>query len=308
MNKDYLLRDHLIVQEDSVERMDVYLSHKYTQFTRSFIHKLILEGHIHLNGENVKPSTKPTTGDRIEILIPPLMDIDARPQDIPLDIIYQDTHIAVINKPKGMVVHPAAGNYENTLVNALLFHVSDLSGINGAFRPGIVHRLDKDTSGLIVVAKTDMAHKHLSQQIKEKSAYRVYLAIVHGNLKNDEGIINAPIGRHKTERKMMAVVPGGRPAVTHYRVLERFHGFTLIEARLETGRTHQIRVHMKHIGHPVAGDVAYGPKKTALTKSGQLLHAYKLGIIHPETGEAMVFEVPPDEAFAKALNHLKILY
>lgn len=302
---DFILQEKFQVLSEVPERLDLYLSKKYAQFTRSFIKNLIQNGLVEINGKMAKPASVVLSGDMILFSVPKPDDIENIPQDLPLDIVYQDKDIAVINKPKGMVAHPAAGNWDGTLVNALLFHMDDLSGINGRLRPGIVHRLDKDTSGLMVIAKNDNAHQKLAQQIKNKEAYRVYLAIVHGNIKQDEGTIEAPIGRHKTQRKMMAVTDTGREAVTHFSVLERFRDFTLIEARLQTGRTHQIRVHMKHIGHPVAGDAIYGPKKEALTQKGQLLHAFKLGITHPSSGEKMVFEAPPDEEFARVLNMLK---
>lgn len=302
---EFILQDKFQFCSDISQRADVYLSQKYPQFTRSFIKNLIQKGLIEINNKKIKPSSILKAGDAVFISVPKPDSIETEPQNIPLDVVYQDKDIAVINKPRGMVVHPAAGNWDHTLVNALLFHLEDLSGINGRLRPGIVHRLDKDTSGLIVIAKNDNAHQRLAQQIKTKQAYRVYLAIVHGNVRQDEGTIDAPIGRHKTERKMMAVTVAGREAVTHFTVLERFRDFTLIEARLQTGRTHQIRVHMKHIGHPVAGDTVYGPKKTVLTQKGQLLHAFKLGITHPLTGEKIVFKAPPDKEFERVMDMLR---
>ena len=222
------------------------------------------------------------------------------PQNIPLDIVYEDSQLLVVNKPKGMVVHPAAGNRENTLVNALLYHCGDsLSGINGVLRPGILHRIDKDTSGLLLVAKNDEAHQFLAAQIAEHTCNRVYEAMVYGNLKTDTGTVNAPIGRHPVKRKQMAVTAGGRTAVTHYEVLERFGSFTHIRLRLETGRTHQIRVHMAYIGHPVAGDAVYGPKKVITRLCGQCLHARQIGFVHPETREYMEFTSPLPEYFMK---------
>ncbi len=305
MDKKYIIDEYFIIYEDVDERLDVYISGKYKQFTRSFIKNLIERGNILLNGAITKPGVKIKKGHSVRVTVPRPKTISAEPQDIPIDIVYQDEHIAVINKQKGMVTHPAAGNHENTLVNALLFHIKDLSGINGNIRPGIVHRLDKDTSGLIVVAKNDEAHKKLAKQIKDKTAQRVYLAIVHGNIKDCEGVIDAPIGRHRTNRKLMAVTENGKPAVTHYKVLERFGDYTYLEARLATGRTHQIRVHFKHIGHPVAGDAVYGPKKSMFGKKGQLLHAYRLSITHPATGAEMNFEAPPPGEFQKILDNLR---
>ena len=294
-----------MAEEGTDERLDVYIASRYAKFTRSFVKTLILHGFVRINGHAPKPAYKVEKGDVVEITVPEPEPLANEPQDIPLNIVYQDDDIAVVDKQRGLVVHPAAGNPDGTLVNALLYHVGGLSGINGALRPGIVHRLDKDTSGLIVIAKNDRAHKELARQIKDKTAGRTYLAIVHGNIREDGGTINAPIGRHKTERKMMAVVPDGREAVTYFTVLERFGDFTLVEARLATGRTHQIRVHFKHMGHPVAGDPLYGPKKAVLSAKGQLLHAWRLKLIHPATGEEMTFEAPLDAEFARALAALR---
>jgi 23S rRNA pseudouridine1911/1915/1917 synthase len=234
------------------------------------------------------------------------VEYEALPQDIPLDIVYEDDDLLVVNKPKGMVVHPAAGNYTDTLVNALLFHCKDsLSGINGVMRPGIVHRIDKNTSGLLMVAKNDNSHNFLAEQIKEHSFKREYEAVVYGNVKTDSGTINAPIARHPVKRKQMAVSTGGRDAVTHYEVLERFEGFTHLRLRLETGRTHQIRVHMAYMGHPVAGDDVYGPKKVITSLNGQCLHAKVLGFIHPSTKEYMEFDSQLPEYFKGFLKKLK---
>ncbi|MBR5015272.1 MAG: RluA family pseudouridine synthase, partial [Clostridia bacterium] len=236
--------------------------------------------------------------------VPEPTEIEAKPQDIPLDIFYEDDDLLVVNKPKGMVVHPAAGNPDGTLVNALLFHCKgSLSGINGEIRPGIVHRIDKDTSGLLVVAKNDATHQKLAEQIKEHSFTRCYKAVVHGNIKDDEGTIDAPIGRSPKDRKKMAVTDkNSREAVTHFKVLERFKDYTYIECKLETGRTHQIRVHMAYRGNPVAGDTLYGPKNTPKDLNGQCLHAYKLGFVHPKTGEYLEFEAPLPEYFEKFLK------
>jgi len=239
------------------------------------------------------------------VIEPEPRPVDVQAQDIPLDILYEDEDIIVINKPQGMVVHPAAGNYNSTLVNALLHHCRDLSGINGEMRPGIVHRIDKDTSGVLVVAKNDHSHVNLAQQIKDKTAVRKYIALVEGDIKEDAGTIDAPIGRHPVYRKKMAVVPGGRRAVTHFKVLERFGRYTLIEARLETGRTHQIRVHMAYIGHPVVGDPVYGYKRQSFNLNGQLLHAQCLGFKHPRTGRYMEFCAPLPDYFTDVICKLR---
>lgn len=289
--------------EQSSIRLDVYLAENTNQ-TRSAVQNLILIGKVSVNARPAKASQKLAAGDIVQMAVEPAKPVDIEAQDIPLDIVYQDGDIAVINKARGMVVHPAAGNRDRTLVNALLYQVGDLSGINGEIRPGIVHRLDKETSGLLVIAKNDAAHLSLCEQIKTKQAKRIYRTILEGNLKEDQGLVDAPIGRHKTDRKKMAVVLGGRNAVTHYRVLERFGGYTYVECALETGRTHQIRVHMKHAGHPVAGDDKYG-RKCPFGQGGQLLHAYKLGLIHPKTGEAMEFTAPLPDYFEAALSKLR---
>lgn len=289
--------------ERSAQRLDVFLAEE-TELTRSGIKNLTQLGRVWVNQKPAKVSQKLCAGDVVRMALEPAKPVEICPQDIPLDIVYQDADIAVINKARGMVVHPAAGNREGTLVNALLYSVGDLSGINGEIRPGIVHRLDKDTSGLLVIAKNDAAHLSLSEQIKSKQAKRIYRAILDGVLKTDEGAVDAPIGRHKADRKKMAVVPGGRRAVTHYRVLERFARNTYVECALETGRTHQIRVHMKHIGHPVTGDEKYG-HKSPLAPGGQLLHACRLGLTHPRTGEQMEFTAPLPDYFEAALKKLR---
>lgn len=289
--------------ENSGERVDVFLSAVCGQ-SRSFVRKVIDEGGVWVNGAAVKAGQKLKAGDTVEIEIPEPTQVDIVAQDIPIDIVYEDADIAVINKPKGMVVHPAAGNPDGTLVNALMFHLSGLSGIGGEIRPGIVHRIDKLTSGLIVVAKNDAAHISLAQQIKEHTARRTYLALVEGNIKEDSGTVDAPIGRHRTDRKRMAVVADGRPAVTHWSVLHRFGEYTLLREELETGRTHQIRVHMAYIKHPVAGDTVYGRSKPVLGLDGQALHAYRLQLAHPRTGETMVFEAEPPDEFLQALRRL----
>ena len=287
---------------DELLRLDVFVS-TVADVSRSRAATLIEEGNVIVNEETVAKNYKLHNKDKVEIIVPEPLEYVAKPEDIPLDIVFEDDDLLVVNKPKGMVVHPAAGNYEGTLVNALMFHCKDsLSGINGVMRPGIVHRIDKNTSGLLMVAKNDFAHNFLAEQIKEHSFTREYEAIVYGNLKNDEGTVDAPIARHPQKRKQMAVVSGGRNAVTHYRVIERLNGFTHIRLRLETGRTHQIRVHMAYLGFPVAGDEVYGPKKVITSLSGQCLHAKKIGFIHPKTREYIEFESDLPEYFKTFLK------
>lgn len=271
-------------------RIDVIVA-EIAEITRSFAAKLIADGNVFLNGNMAGKNAKVKSSDRIKITIPDPKEDKVEPQNIPLDIVYEDNDLLVVNKPKDMVVHPAAGQRDNTLVNALLYHCGDsLSGIGGVARPGIVHRIDKDTSGLLIVAKNDNAHNFLAEQIKEHSFTREYEAVVYGNVKKDCGTINAPIGRHPTRRKEMAVTPiASRDATTHYRVISRLNGFTHVALKLETGRTHQIRVHMSYIGHPVAGDEVYGPRKVIKKLGGQCLHARKIGFIHPTTKEYMEF-------------------
>lgn len=292
--------------EDAGARLDAFLAGKMEK-TRSSVQKLIEEENVRLNGTPAAKNARLREGDRVEATEPPPEVLDVKPQNIPLDIVYEDQDLLVVNKPKGMVVHPAAGNPDGTLVNALLFHCGDsLSGINGVIRPGIVHRIDKDTSGLLIVAKNDRAHQSLAEQIAVHSFTRIYNAVVYGIVKEEEGTVSAPIGRHPTDRKRMAVLSsGGREAVTHYRVLERFPGFTLVECRLETGRTHQIRVHMAHIGHPVAGDPVYGPKKCITELQGQCLHARVIGFIHPATGEYLEFDSGLPPYFERFLEKLR---
>lgn len=277
--------------EENGKRIDAYVSSN-TDITRSRAASLLEEGNITVNGVVPLKSYKLKIGDEICVNIPEPVELNVIAQDIPLDIVYEDEHLLVVNKPKGMVVHPAAGNYEGTLVNAILFHCKgSLSGINGVMRPGIVHRIDKDTSGLLIVAKNDTAHLFLAEQIKEHSFTREYEAVVHGNIKADNGSIDAPIGRHPVKRKQMAVTPeNSKNAVTHFTVLQRFGDFTHVRLRLETGRTHQIRVHMSYIGHAVAGDEVYGPKNVVKGLGGQCLHAKKIGFIHPQTHEYMEFD------------------
>lgn len=290
--------------EQETGRIDKVLSKQLKNHSRSQIQQWLKEQHVQVNGEVIKANYKVRQGDEIEITVPEPEELDIIAEDLPLTIVYEDEDVLVINKPQGMVVHPSAGHTHGTLVNALLYHIKDLSSINGVIRPGIVHRIDKDTSGLLMVAKNDRAHEALAAQLKDKTSLRKYVALVHGEIGHDKGEINAPIGRSKTDRKKQDVREGGKEAVTHFEVLERFSGYTLVQLQLETGRTHQIRVHMKYIGYPVAGDPLYGPKKT-LPGQGQFLHAELLGFKHPKTGEMMVFEAPLPEVFEKTLNELR---
>ncbi len=275
---------------DQGERIDAFVS-LAAEVSRSRAVTLIEENNVTVNGNTVAKNYRLKQGDKVEVVIPDAKPLEIKAENIPLNVVYEDEHLLVVNKPKGMVVHPASGVYAGTLVNALLNHCGDsLSGINGILRPGIVHRIAKDTSGLLMVAKNDLAHNFLAAQIKEHSFYREYEAIVYGNVKADRGRIDAPIGRHPVNRKQMAVTDkNSKEAVTHFEVIERLNGFTHIRCRLETGRTHQIRVHMSYIGHSVAGDVVYGPRKCIKELKGQCLHARKLGFIHPETKEYMEF-------------------
>ena len=297
-------KELILNAENSARRLDVFLAEN-SHLTRSNIKNLIGMGKITVNGKCVKAGQKIMNGDVVRVLLEPEAPPGVLPQDIPLDIVYQDEDMAVINKPQGMVVHPAAGNEQGTLVNALLFALNDLSGIGGEVRPGIVHRLDKDTSGLLVVAKNNAAHLELSEQIKTKKARRIYRALVSGNIKEEEGKVDLPIGRHRFDRKKMAVVQNGRCAVTGYRVLERFGRYTYVECKLETGRTHQIRVHMKQLGHPVVGDEKYGQAKNEWGHKGQFLHAYQLGLYSPSDGEYMEFTAPLPGYFEEALQKLR---
>ncbi len=287
-------------------RIDVFTA-KEAKITRSRAAGLIADGNVFINGKVAAKNAKVKDGDRVEITLPDPEVYDITPENISLDIVYQDSDLLVVNKPKGMVVHPAAGNYSGTLVNALMYHCGDsLSGINGVMRPGIVHRIDKDTSGLLMVAKNDFAHNKLAEQIKEHSFTREYEAVVYGSLKSDSGVIDAPVGRHPIKRKQMTVIyENSKNAVTHYEVIEKLEGFTHIRLKLETGRTHQIRVHMSYIGHPVAGDEVYGPKKIIKELGGQCLHAKKIGFIHPRTGEYMEFDSPLPDYFMNFLKRLR---
>ncbi len=298
----------LIVGEDMAgERLDKFVSSSLSDITRSFVQKLIDKKNISVNSNYKSCNYKIRYNDIIEVNIPSPEIIKTLPENIPLNIIYEDDDLLVVNKPKGMVVHPAVGNFTGTLVNALLYHCGDtLSGINGEIRPGIVHRIDKDTSGLLIVAKNDYAHNKLALQIKEHSFNREYEAVVYGNIKNQEGTIDAPIGRNPADRKKMAVTSkASKNAITHYRVLNRYNGFTHIKLKLETGRTHQIRVHMAYIGHPVAGDILYGPKKVIKSLNGQCLHARLIGFIHPRSGKYIEFETELPDYFKNFLLELK---
>ncbi|TYP60010.1 RluA family pseudouridine synthase [Thermosediminibacter litoriperuensis] len=295
-----------VQEEDAKKRLDVFLSGALNDLSRSYIQKGIEEGWIRVNDRSVKPHYKLKKGDVIVANIPSPKPLSLEPENIPLDIIHEDRDIIVVNKPRGMVVYPAPGNYSGTLVNALLYHTKDLSGINGVMRPGIVHRLDKDTSGVIVVAKNDMAHRELVRQFKNKLVRKTYLAVVWGDIPEDRATIEAPIGRHPVKRVEMAVTAkNGKEAVTHFKVLERFGDFTFIEVNIETGRTHQIRVHMSFIGHPVVGDPLYSRKKSPFNINGQALHAYRLGLYHPRSGEFMTFEAPIPQDLTEMLNTLR---
>ncbi|HEM5976082.1 TPA: RluA family pseudouridine synthase [Streptococcus suis] len=284
-------------------RLDKALS-DLTDLSRSVANEQIKAGQVLVNGQPKKAKYSVQVGDVLTYQIPEVEEIDYVAEDIPLEIVFQDEDVAVVNKPQGMVVHPSAGHTSGTLVNALLYHVKDLSGINGVLRPGIVHRIDKDTSGLLMIAKNDDAHTKLAAELKDKKSLRKYWAIVHGNLPNDRGVIEAPIGRSEKDRKKQAVTAKGKEAVTRFQVLERFSDYTLVELTLETGRTHQIRVHMAYIGHPVAGDEAYGPRKT-LKGHGQFLHARTLGFTHPRTGVVVEFTAEAPAIFQEALEKLR---
>ena len=290
------------------ERIDRFLSENLEELSRSYIQKLIKEERILVNGRPVKANYKTGEEDEITVQIPDPEILDVLPEDIPLDILYEDGDVLVVNKPKGMVVHPSPGHSSHTLVNAVLFHCKGrLSGINGVLRPGIVHRIDMDTTGSLLICKNDRAHQILAEALKDHSITRRYHAIVHGNLKEDSGTVSAPIGRHPVDRKKMSTkAPNGRHAVTHYKVLERFGDYTYIECELETGRTHQIRVHMADIGHPVLGDAVYGQAKCPFKLKGQTLHAKILGFTHPTTGEYMEFDAPLPEYFVSLLERLRM--
>jgi 23S rRNA pseudouridine1911/1915/1917 synthase len=288
-------------------RIDSFLAEALDGFARNSIRRLCEGGQVFLAGKPAAKSTRLKAGDEIEVHLPPAKEAGITAQNIPLEIFYEDAHLLVINKPKGLVVHPAPGHEDATLVNALLYHCGEsLSGINGVLRPGIVHRIDKDTSGLLVAAKNDVAHRALAAQLQAHMFIRHYEAVVYGRVKESTGIINAPIARHPVHRKRMAIVSGGRHAVTHYEVLEELRGFTHLALRLETGRTHQIRVHMARIGHPVAGDALYGPAKVITSLNGQCLHAKTIGFTHPATGEHMEFTSPLPNDFTDFLGKHRI--
>lgn len=287
-------------------RVDKYLNMVQDELSRSFIQQLIDDEKILINDAPCKSNSKVKNGDIITIADFELAPIEAKPEDIPLDIIYEDQDIIVINKPKGMVVHPSAGNYEHTLVNALLFHCHDLSGINGKIRPGIVHRIDKDTTGCIVACKNDKAHEAIALQLADKTCHREYIALVEGLIEHNSGTIEAPIGRDPKDRKKMTVTEiNSKDAITHFDVIERFKKYTLIKCRLETGRTHQIRVHMQFIGHPIVGDEVYGRRKTIKDTQGQVLHAYKLELVHPTTKKKMTFEAELPAYFQELLTKIR---
>ena len=296
-----------VIQQDQQMRLDKYLAEQFPEQTRSYLQRLIKEGQVLVNGKSVKSGYQLLKGDEVSVSIPEPKELDVEPQKMDLDIVYEDEDVILINKPKGMVVHPAPGHTTDTLVNGLLYHCKDnLSGINGVARPGIVHRIDRDTTGILIVCKNDMAHNSIAAQLKEHSINRRYRALVHGNIKEDKGTVEGPIGRHPVDRKKMAINErNGKPAVTHYTVLERFGNYTLIECVLETGRTHQIRVHMTSIGHPLVGDEVYGPAKCPFKLQGQCLHAMVLGFVHPRTREYMEFSADIPEYFEELLRKLR---
>ena len=299
------MRTIRLTSESDFRRLDVFLSEN-SGLTRSHVQKLVANGCVTVDGKvTTKPSTPVKADSVVEATLPPEIPLDVVAQDIPLDIVYEDSDLAVINKPQGMTVHPANNVYEGTLVNALLYHVKDLSGINGVLRPGIVHRLDKDTSGLLVIAKNDAAHVELQRQIQCKECRRIYVALLEGVLKTDSGSVDEPIGRSTTDRKKMDIVVGGRSALTYYTVIERFKDYTLVQFELKTGRTHQIRVHAKFLGHPVVGDKTYGYAKCRFSLDGQLLHAHTLAFTHPKTGEKLSFSAPIPTYFEKVLTTLR---
>lgn len=300
-------RKYIVPLENHGLRLDKVLNQLKITSSRSQIQNWIKDGYVSVNDKNIKPNFKCKAGDMITWEIPEIKELEIEPTNIPLDIVYEDEDIAIINKPRGMVVHPGAGHQTGTLVHALLYHIKDLSSINGTKRPGIVHRLDKDTTGLMVIAKNDAAHVCLSNQLMERSLDRIYVALVHGKVKPESGVIEAPIGRNPEKRKEMAIVSNGKYAKTYFQVLERFHHFTFLECQLETGRTHQIRVHMKYIQHPIVGDEIYG-RKSIINLTGQALHAKTLRLVHPKTKEKMSFtqDIPTD--FEEILQQLHKMY
>jgi len=292
--------------EDAGKRIDAWLAAEVEELTRSAAARLLEEGQVTCGGKPLAKNYKLTGRETIEVALPEVEETDLVPQNIPLDVVYEDADVIVVNKPKGLVVHPAPGHPDGTLVNALLYHCGDsLSGIGGEKRPGIVHRIDRDTSGLIIAAKNDAAHQRLAARLQDHTLSRTYECIVIGNLREDAGTVNAPIGRHPTDRKKMAVIAGGREAVTHWEVIARYQGFTHVRCKLETGRTHQIRVHMAHIGHPILGDTVYGNKKPVNGLQGQCLHAVGLRFVHPASGETVELSCPLTEEFAAQLRKLE---
>lgn len=296
----------IYVDEDKDIRIDSYLAEELKEISRSNIQKMIKEGLITVNGKKIKPRYLVRTGDYIEIKILEPKKINIPAENIPLNILYEDDDIAIIDKPQGMVVHPASGNYSGTLVNALLYHMDSLSTMGGQERPGIVHRLDKDTSGLLIISKNDFSHSILVNEIKERRVKRIYYCLVYGNIKVDKGVINAPIGRDPVDRRRMTVIDkNSKEAITHFKVLERFNRYTLLEVELETGRTHQIRVHMAYIGHPVVGDIVYSNKKSIFGLKGQLLHAKRLSFYHPRKGDYLEFESELPNYFISILKKVK---
>ena len=300
-------QSYLVPEEFQGERIDKYLSEACCGLTRSYLQKLLKSQLVEVDGKAVKNSYRVSAGETVELEVPEAVEPEIEAESIPLDILYEDKDIILINKPKGMVVHPAAGHYSQTLVNGLMYHCrGELSGINGVMRPGIVHRIDMDTTGVLIVCKNDFAHNSIAEQLKVHSITRKYYAIVHGVIGEDEGTVDAPIGRHPVDRKKTSInYKNGKHAVTHYRVLERFKQFTYVECQLETGRTHQIRVHMASLNHPLLGDSVYGPSKCPFKLQGQTLHAGVLGIIHPRTGEYMEFSAPLPEYFENLLEKLR---
>lgn len=295
---------YTIEEQQQGERIDKAVSSIQNEWSRTQISNWITEGIVKVNGEAVKAKYKVKAGDVVEIIVPEAEPLDVIAENLDLEIVYEDADVLVVNKPKGMVVHPAPGHMTGTLVNGLMYHCTDLSGINGIMRPGIVHRIDKDTSGLLMVAKNDKAHESLVEQLVNKTVTRKYTALVHGHIAHDKGTIDAPIGRDQKDRQKQAVVDKGKHAVTHFQVIERFGDYTLVECRLETGRTHQIRVHMQYIGFPLVGDPKYGPRKT-MDFGGQVLHAGVLGFTHPTTGEYMEFEAPLPVDYVQLLDELR---
>lgn len=307
MSEELKQYNFIVTDEMEGERIDKFLTGLMDSLSRSYIQKLLTDGNITVNEINIKANYKVKAEDNIKLYLPPAITPDIEPEDIPLSVLYEDDDVIVVNKPKGMVVHPAAGHYSHTLVNALLFHChGNLSGINGVLRPGIVHRIDKDTTGSVIACKNDAAHASIAEQLKEHSIVRKYHAIVCGRLKEEQGTIHTLIGRHPSDRKKMAVVhSGGKDAITHYKVLQRFEKYTYVECVLETGRTHQIRVHMAHIGHSLLGDEVYGTVKSPFHLEGQTLHAKVLGFRHPSTDKYIETDAPLPEYFRKLLNNLK---